>query len=52
MCRCKIYSSSSSFWFNGSGYSDPTAGAALDRIDRELKQKAKAEKQKEEKKAS
>lgn len=43
---CRIHSSSS-IWFNGSGYSDPTAGAALKRIDKELK--AKAEKQKEEK---
>lgn len=48
---CRIHSVSYSSWVNGSGYSDPTAGKALDRIDREMREKAKAMKDKEEKKS-
>ena len=49
---CRMYSSSYSGWVNGSGYSDPTAGKAIDRIDREMQEKAKANKDKKDKQSS
>lgn len=42
---CRIYAKTYSSWINGSGYSDPTAGKALDRIERELRQKEKQKKE-------